>query len=154
MKIELINGASSEAFIFREQMIGLLQCLLNKTASFNEELQIEQSLNLKASPMSSPQDILDEHFNNDGLALICYSEQDLFGVALVKFEASCFINKLVVGERGLGIGSKLMKEIVSQAQKFGSTSLTLDAHSSNIDALKFYRKHDMKVLAHRLILEV
>lgn len=89
------------------------------------------------------QDILSYLENPLWSFLVATHENELLGYIsyYVNFDECQICNVAVFPEcRGLGLGSALVEEMISQAKKRGATKFFLEVRESNLSAIKLYEK--------------
>jgi len=117
---------------------------------------LEQSLGASAGVKRTVDDLLRFGFCEPPLfeALLAWQEREAVGLALFfrefsswKGSAGVYVQDLYVcaGERGTGLGRKLMAEVMKTARSWGATYCKLAVYDDNEPALAFYKRLGFRV---------
>lgn len=104
-------------------------------------------------PCSWKINTLKEELQNDSsIYIISKIEQEIIGFAGIWLSVDdAHITNIVVKKsyRNMGIGSKLLEELIKLTKKNDKQSLTLEVNTNNIYAQKLYTKYNFKILGTR-----
>lgn len=104
-------------------------------------------------PCSWKVNTLKEELQNDScIYIISKIEQEIIGFAGIWLSVDdAHITNIVVKKsyRNMGIGSKLLEELIKLTKKNDKQSLTLEVNTNNIYAQKLYTKYNFKILGTR-----
>jgi len=121
-----------------------------------EESEVETAVNLKLVPLSAPKTIIYDHLDEEeldrlanvvaeGISVGAFVGEQLVGVAIASAEAwndSLRVWEFHVVEpfRQQGIGRQLMEEMVETAVAHNLRVIVCETQSSNVPAIRAYRK--------------
>ena len=81
-------------------------------------------------------------------ALVAVRGEELAGLATYRPEgAHCELVSLEAFERGRGVGTALLDAVAARARDAGATRLWLVTTNDNVDALRFYQRRGLRLVA-------
>ncbi len=88
----------------------------------------------------------------DSYYIVAKHEQEIVGFAgIINIIDEVNIMNIVVkkDKRNLGVGSKLLEEIIKKAIEINSKTITLEVNENNLPAIKLYEKYGFKQIGLR-----